>query len=287
MQAITTDLHAEVDPRDHKYYSFFMDMYGSIPKTMCSLLETISGGTGWYQVMGPVMRISWVYGLATIFFVSFTIFGVMNVVTGIFVDRALYISQVDRNIIIRDEMAKTQSYVEELRRAFHKMDRNGDGTLTREEARTSLDQPSVKALLAVLQLNVSEAGQLEQLCDLLDPEGDGDIDIDDFVQACMRLKGTATSMDLCALLLEVSSLRSRLEEIVDGLEERFNGVTAELEHLAQELSPPAETKRPSFLRQSSSYSLSKKKNGAKAFKLPNLGHEALSQAMARPVGSMR
>jgi len=128
MQAIQQSLaDRKDDPTGEQDYTFFMKMYGSVPKTMLSLLETISGSTGWYQVMGPVMDVHWIYGVATIFFVSFTLFGVMNVVTGIFVDRALYISQVDRSVIIRDEMAKVQEYVEDLRHAFHKMDRNGDG----------------------------------------------------------------------------------------------------------------------------------------------------------------
>merc|ERR1719440_1724360 len=184
---------------------------------MLSLLETISGSTGWFVVMGPVMEINLLYAAASIFFISFTLFGVMNVVTGIFVDRALYISQVDRGIVVRDEIAKTQQYVDELRHAFHKIDKNSDGTLTREEAKLSLEKPEINALLAVLELNVNEAGQLEQLCGLLDPNDTDQISIDDFIQACLRLEGAASSMDVCALLLEVSSIRGWLEDTVDDL----------------------------------------------------------------------
>lgn len=288
MQAIQTDLQGQEDPTTDVDYNAFMELHGSVPRSMLSLLETISGSKGWFHVMGPIMGIHWWYAVASIFFVSFTMFGVMNVVTGIFVDRALYISQVDRGLIIREEMSKTQHYVDELKRAFHKMDRDGDGNLTRDEARHNLQKPEIKGLLAVLQLDVNEAGQLEQLCDLLDPEETNSIAIEDFVQACLRLRGVASSMDLCALLLEVSSVRARLEEIVEGLDERFNEVMDQLDHMSKLRVDTALSKEvsrdslssgssmPTLMRKQSTFSMPKK---LKVFKLPTLGPEAFSTAM--------
>jgi len=281
MQGIQQFLQDEDDPTAAIDFGFFMRVYGSLPKTMLSLLETFSGGTGWFAVMGPVMSISWVYGVAAIFFVCFTIFGVMNVVTGIFVDRALYISQVDRSVVVREEMQKTQSCMEELKHEFRRMDSHGNGTLTREEARCSLDKPEVKGLLAALHVNVSEPGQLEQLCDLLDPEETNAIAIDDFIQACLRLRGVASSLDLCAVMLEVSSVRMRLEEVSEGLQERSDAVMRTCDHLVDRLAPrmgPLRASEVKSLKKNCQTSTLPKKR-MKRLPLANPGVDALSGAV--------
>merc|ERR1712054_191488 len=72
MQAIQQSLQAEENPKTAYSYDHYMQYYGSVPKAMVSLLETITGSTGWYPIMGPVMEINYAYAAATIFFVSFT-----------------------------------------------------------------------------------------------------------------------------------------------------------------------------------------------------------------------
>lgn len=256
-----------------KQYEDFMEVHGGLQTSILSLLETISDGRGWHIVIGPVMDISWIYGVASVVFVFFTIFGVMNVVTGIFVDRALYISQCDRNVMIRDEVDKNQVYIKELKDAFTACDRNGDGMLTREEVQYMLNKTRIQAMFRMLELNITDVCQLEQLWELLDPEATGMVEIDDFVQACLRLKGVASSMDVCALLLEVSYMRELVDDFRVDVLEGFDDVFKHIDCLVPASVRSSLVRRSS--RRESHKSAAQSGKNHKRFKLPMLSGDMM------------
>ena len=86
------------------------------------------GGEDWYNVMRPLFHISPWYGLLFSFFICFVIFGVLNVLTGVFVEHALQIR--DRDLVIQAEMEKTDHFLTDMHLIFQEADVDEDGTIT-------------------------------------------------------------------------------------------------------------------------------------------------------------
>merc|ERR1711939_999237 len=60
--------------------------FGGVPKAMLSLFMAISGGKDWADVMAPVSEHLGAQHVAVfMFFIIFMLFGVLNIVTGVFV----------------------------------------------------------------------------------------------------------------------------------------------------------------------------------------------------------
>ena len=64
--------------RGHALAAFF----GSVPRSMLSLFEAMTGGVDWDALVSPIFELSSLFGIGLVSFIAFTIIGVMNVVTG-------------------------------------------------------------------------------------------------------------------------------------------------------------------------------------------------------------
>lgn len=63
--------------------------FASLPHAMLSLFMSISGGVSWEEVISPLGKISNVCVVVYLFYISFTYFAVLNVVTGVFCQSAI------------------------------------------------------------------------------------------------------------------------------------------------------------------------------------------------------
>merc|ERR1739838_645397 len=84
------------------------------------------------------------------------------------------------------------------------MDADGSGTVSKEE----------------ILVFVNDA---DRLFVLLDENRVGEIELDQFLAGCLRLKGSARSIDVCSLIHQSRQLCKRLEEI-DALLHDFMGI---------------------------------------------------------------
>merc|ERR1712187_857377 len=68
----------------------------------------------------------------------------------------------------------------------------------------------IQAYLKTLEIDVS---QVRTLFTLLDVDRTGEVDIDEFVGGCLRLRGGATSMDLAVLKYQVEWIVRNLQSL--------------------------------------------------------------------------
>lgn len=180
-------------PQDLKTY------YNSFFRILLTLFMAVTGGDDWNVYVTPLMEINVVYALLFIFYVAFILIGVTNVVTGVFVDTAFQLAQRDRDLATQDCLNKQNSCILGLRELFMEADEDASGTLSWHEFKTHVKDERVLAYLNSLELDGS---QVQSLFELLDVDSSGSVAIDEFVSGCMRLRGTAKSIDICALLYE-------------------------------------------------------------------------------------
>merc|ERR1712046_378034 len=98
------------------------------------------------------------------------------------------------------------------------------------------------AYFSSLGINMQQACKLFQT---LDSDKSGSIDIEEFTDGCLRLKGEATTVDMAILHHEIHLLQHSVSRIVDILEEQRNGSKRpSRNHLESALNAEAERTQP-------------------------------------------
>merc|ERR1719189_75596 len=103
--------------------------------------------------------------------------------------------------------------INNLREFFTKMDMNRNGTISWEEFEAHLGSDRLMAFFKDIDLCMSEAKGLFML---LDSDGSGQIDMDEFLTGCLNLRGPARALDMQLLMRELLQQRDHLEA---GLQE--------------------------------------------------------------------
>jgi len=185
--------------------------YGSVFDTMYTLLASIVGGVDWADVIRPLEKISMFYRVLFSFYIVFVVIGVLNVLTGIFVERACELSGLDRDLVIQTQIKRNETFLIEMKRIFEEADADGSGSICWNEFKRYLENDRVKAYLAFQQLDAFDA---RSLFDILTEGKDAEMSIERFISGCQRLRGQAKSVDMVAALQETRSINSKLKALM-------------------------------------------------------------------------
>ena len=186
----------------------YKEYFGTVGKSMLTLFQILtlddwSGGIARHVMSNqPAMSIFF------ILFILLTSFGIMNVITGIIVERTLATAKQNQERFQRNQERERSRVLSHLREIFEFADKDGNGSLTVEEFRTAIRQPDVERKLRLIELPVADA---EELFTILDHDGSGELSVDEFIGGCVRLKGVAKSKDLLSVQVSVQALAERLE----------------------------------------------------------------------------
>merc|ERR1719362_801312 len=98
-----------------------------------------------------------------------------------------------------------------------------------------MEDVKIKAKFQALDLHVSLT---REFFDMLDGDGDGVVDIDEFIEGCVRLRGGARSVDVVMVLFhcerlckQVKSLQRKSHEQMDMLNRLANSSKSRLRML--------------------------------------------------------
>jgi len=180
--------------------------FGSLFRTVYSLVVSMLGGVSWHEVSDPLLLVHWSQAALFFFYITFTILAVLNIITGVFVDNAVETAGMQREFLVQKEMEIKEKYVKEMREFFIEMDQDGSGTVTLEEVKEYFDDLRVQSYFQALGIDPQDT---ERLFHLIDDDGSGEISVDEFLDGCLRLKGSARSIDVHALMYECKRLENR------------------------------------------------------------------------------
>lgn len=197
-QIVTSHRKEDTDDTNSQQYEALENNFGSLALTMYSLYKAITGGDDWSRFADPLFKISGTMGLFFCLYVSFSVFAVLNVVTGVFVDNAIKANREDEDVIIMDQNEKRKKHIDQVRSVFRKADIDESGRLDLKEFQKHLEDPCVQAYFRQLELDVEGQGALS-LFGMLDFDESGYIDVEEFIFGCGKLKGYARSLDLARM----------------------------------------------------------------------------------------
>jgi len=75
------------------------NLYGGLIETMFTLFQAIAGGADWFDMQHLLSQISPLYSFLFIVYIFWMIFGIFNIIVGVFVDRAFEASSLDVDLI--------------------------------------------------------------------------------------------------------------------------------------------------------------------------------------------
>jgi len=177
-----------------------MVYFDTLSSAVLTLYMAMSGGLDWIDVWRALRPLPWEYGFAFLAFIAFSILALLNVITAVFVETVMQRSQKDRDLRVQQEMERKVDFSESMQRVFEELDANSSGTLTLEEFEKQLEDENVLTFLSTLELDIN---QVRTLLTLLDRDQNGEVDIEEFITGCLRLKGGAKSLDMAILQYQV------------------------------------------------------------------------------------
>lgn len=162
--------------------------YGTLMRSVLSLFQAITGGVDWDDLVLPLTtHIHPVLSVVFTLYIAFAVLAMMNVVTGVFVESALYAAKADKE----DELVST------VRNMFVHTDVDNSGSICWEEFAEQLDSPQMSRYFKALDIDVSDA---RGLFTLLDADESGEVNAEEFLDGCLRLRGPAKAIDLATLM---------------------------------------------------------------------------------------
>lgn len=181
--------------------------FGSMPQTMLSLFQAITGGMDWADLTTELSNIGTILGIIPLVgYVSFSTLAMMNVITGVFLETAMERARDEKEIFL----------ARHARGIFEKADRNKNGMITWQDFEIAIkNHKHMQNFFQAIDIDHSEA---KNLFDLLDLSGDGNISAEEFLNGCLKVRGPAKSLDLLVLSREVQQLFERhfsLEAMTD------------------------------------------------------------------------
>jgi len=186
-------------------------LYGSVSKAMLTLFMAVSGGMDWIDAARPVTRHGPVFVTLWTIYMLFMVFGLLNVLVGLFVDTAMQSVRQDRDQFIRDEVEMTQSATHQLSQIFLAADRDRSGCIDKEEFEFLLCQHETVTQLKALGIDSVSA---KTLFKMLDVDHSGRVSHDEFIAGCLRLRGNARSADMVALLYQSQKSHHKVNVIL-------------------------------------------------------------------------
>eukprot|EP00928_Gymnodinium_smaydae_P012613 TRINITY_DN1457_c0_g1_i1.p1 TRINITY_DN1457_c0_g1~~TRINITY_DN1457_c0_g1_i1.p1 ORF type:complete len:477 (+),score=118.94 TRINITY_DN1457_c0_g1_i1:1549-2979(+) len=182
--------------------------FGSLWIAVLSLFQGLTGGMDWNDIVAPLIElVSPMMGFMVTVFMAFAIIALMNVVTGTFVETA----------IARAAEVKEINRVDQARRFFKTLDVDASGFISFEEIAEQLDNPIVQEYFKSINVDTSDA---KVLFEVIDCNGSGTIDFEEFLSGCLRLQGPAKALDMMMVTRDTRSAFEGLFDSVYHLDEK-------------------------------------------------------------------
>ncbi|CAE7733383.1 SCN11A, partial [Symbiodinium pilosum] len=186
--------------------------FGSLHLSMHTLFRSITGGLDWSNVAEALAPLNWIWVYLFSAYIAFCLFAVLNVMTGVFCQRATELAERDHEAQLLGLQMENERVRDESRTLFRSFDVAKQGSLTLLEFELMFQRDDIKASLQVLDIEVSEADAW-RFFRLLDTDGDGDVTEDDFIEGVLHLRGPARTIDVACEAEENRRMKAKLAQI--------------------------------------------------------------------------
>ncbi|CAK0906406.1 unnamed protein product [Prorocentrum cordatum] len=217
LQATADHLREQGDGVDATTKVSLLKYWGNCRSSMYSLYAAALGGTDWDLMVSSLRPVGSEFVLLFLVYVGFFFCVVTNTLTSLFVEATMANAQRDQQEVIQAELEQRQVYVQQLRRFFLKFDGQNTGEVTLEDFLEHVDDPEMIWFASQLGIELVDA---KQFFSVLSSGGRLKVNLEAFVIGCIRLKGTAKSMDLMDMKLTLEQEAADVRRSLTAMETR-------------------------------------------------------------------
>jgi len=187
------------------------ETFGTLPRATFALFKSICGGESWGNLVAPLSELHWMYVFLFNAYIAFTYFAVLNVMTGVFCQSAIETAEKDADIVISELIHEKGKITCKLKEVFRNtLDDFNSGNLTLAEFEGHLTDDRLQAFFISIGIAVDDGWTLFKL---LDSQKKGAVNINEFVNGCLHLRGSATKIDFEKIMYGQHHICGRLEVI--------------------------------------------------------------------------
>lgn len=233
---LVTDHRAEnkdkVIPKDDQSDEDALEhFFSSLIRAILSLYQAMTGGVDWDTLIVPLIdKISPMVGIIFVFYIAFAVLAFMNVITGVFVEAALKSAKDQQDVYI----------VHHARELFQNCDPSNSGKLSWDVFHDQISNPEMQMYFRLIDVDPKEA---EGLFKLLDLDESGEVDYEEFLNGCLRLRGTAKAIDMVTVMIESRRLGKKWARHARTVEEDLLNVQDMLQYIEGDLSVLQQSQR--------------------------------------------
>mmetsp|Transcript_11922 Transcript_11922/g.27826 ORF Transcript_11922/g.27826 Transcript_11922/m.27826 type:complete len:643 (+) Transcript_11922:81-2009(+) len=189
--------------------------FGTFSRMLVTMFEITIGN--WVPSCRALMdNVSDWYGLFYILYTCCFCFAIVRVITAVFITETQRVVSNDDKIALRKKEKEKEAYLARLRHMSAELDASGDGRVSYEEFAEFIHKDEMKMWLATLDINSHELDNLFRLLD----NGEGEIEVEEFITGVSRLKGPATSIDVVTILKTVNTICAKVSLLTAHLEKQ-------------------------------------------------------------------
>jgi len=201
-----------------------VENWNGMGSSVRSLIYSISGGADWGALADPFFTIGTGCGTSYIGFIILTIFGLLNILVGIFVQEAEEISKWDKDFV--DDVAafvqKRKDKEQTIQELYDFMDNEQKGMVTMQRLEESLLNDHVVAQFEQLEVSVEK---VDLLMRVIDVDGNGLISREEFTDGLHKLTGRANATDVAEVLLEEQKTNAKMDNLKESICRRIDVLT--------------------------------------------------------------
>ncbi|CAJ1404170.1 unnamed protein product [Effrenium voratum] len=200
--------------------SQMMTYFGSVFTTMVTLFQASTSGVDWNEPYQALTYTGLVLPSAFLAYVAFVFISVWNIVTSIFVEKALKLALPDADMVIVEHQLQDAQDWKMLTKLFKSKTRaEGMERLGLSEFRTLVETYEFRSYLQSRGIDIKNAETFFRM--LVELQGETTIDATTFANACVRMKGAATSIDLQTVMFTTHLMNREQRQSFELLSHRL------------------------------------------------------------------
>eukprot|EP00927_Polykrikos_kofoidii_P020934 TRINITY_DN19993_c0_g1_i1.p1 TRINITY_DN19993_c0_g1~~TRINITY_DN19993_c0_g1_i1.p1 ORF type:complete len:641 (+),score=93.89 TRINITY_DN19993_c0_g1_i1:85-2007(+) len=193
-----TELVTEARVSHRSSHAGLKQYYGTLPVTMRSFYQAITGGLDWQVMIDPLEAgVSQYMSIFICLYIAFATLAMLNVVTGVFVESVLQSAKETKELVL----------VNNARCLFESLEGGLTDQMSWEVFESKLDSKPLREFFKSIRVDRADALGLFRLFDLDDS---GSISASEFLSGCLRLNGTAKALDLALISRELKLMEDRI-----------------------------------------------------------------------------
>jgi hypothetical protein len=241
VQDVTNYMTDQYGELNQEVQDDFLGKFGTVGKSMITLCQAVTGGDDWGQTWMLLLRTGMISPTLFVFYIILFMIAIWNIVTSLFVDRAMKLAAPDLESLMFERRSQDLADARELMALARKLDTDDSGTISMKELVEFFRNDNFRAYFVVRGIEIKDAVSFFRM--LASISGCSEIELQTFVQGCLRLKGAASSIDLATLHYECEvhhnferQFRSTLLTRLEGIEQLLIALPVEGNQLSRNAS---------------------------------------------------